>query len=137
MSIQKKAVNLVGMGALVGATMTGVGVASMTSVAAAPAAPKAAVAKVKIKAPKTVTAGKTFRLKCSVSPKSAAKDWRGSTAVVHEKRVPVHASRVVTKNGGCSMRLILNAKGKKKLSVVLLSPGGGSLGSKWINIKVK
>ncbi len=101
----------------------------------APGASAATSKPVVISAPGSVTSGSEFILNCNIKPNSAGKSWKGATAVVHERGVAIHASRVVGKNGACSMKLILNAKGKKKLSVVLIG-GNNVIRSGWLNIRV-
>ena len=102
----------------------------------APGASAATSKPVVISAPKSVTSGSEFTLKCNIKPKSIGKGWKGATAVVHENGVPVRASRVIGKNGACSMKLILSAKGSHKVRVVAIG-AQNVIKSGWINVKVK
>lgn len=125
-----RAVRLVGATAVMGTAFAGVGVVAASSASAA--TPKPVV----ISAPSSVAAGQEFTLKCNIKPKKIGKLWKNSTAVVHEKGLPIHASRVVGSNGACSMKLILNATGKHKLRVVVVGPQN-YIASKWINVHIK
>lgn len=85
----------------------------------------------KVSVPSSVTAGQMFTVKCKVS-----KAWAGGEAFVLEKGATVNAKRTIGANGDCSMRLMLLAKGKRKIQVRVAE--GDSVGaSKWMKITVK
>jgi len=114
------------------AVAAGMGVAG---VIAAPGASAATNKPVVISAPGDVTSGSEFELTCNIKPRKVGKSWKGATAVVHEKGLPVHASRVIGAKGECSMRLILNATGNHRLRVVAIG-GNNVLKSQWIKIHI-
>ena len=128
--VQGRAVRIVGATAVAGVAFSGIAVAGAASASASVKDP------VVVQAPKKVQAGDLFKLSCKIKPKKTAKIWKGATAVVHEKGVPIHASRVVGKNGACSMNLVLTDTGKHKLRVVVLG-AQNDLRSKLVTIRVQ
>lgn len=128
--VQGRAVRIVGATAVAGVAFTGLAVAGAGSASASMSNP------VVISAPKSVQAGDLFTLKCNIKPKKIGKLWKGATAVVHEKGVAIHASRVVGKNGACSMQLVLNDTGKHKLRVVVLG-AQNDIRSKLVTVRVR
>ena len=88
-----------------------------------------------LSAPNKVDPGQMFTLNCKIKPKSVGKGWKGATAVVHEKGVAIHASRVIGKNGNCTMQLNLTSMGKHKLRVVAIGKQN-VLKSQWLKITV-
>ena len=88
----------------------------------------------KVKAPKTVTAGQTFIIKCKLD--TTANNWTGADAELLEKGATINAHRTVSSNGDCSMHVVLNATGKRKIRVVV-EQNLGAIQSKWLTINVK
>jgi hypothetical protein len=86
----------------------------------------------KVKAPKSVTAGETFVLKCQLK-KSV--NWTGADASLLEKGAAINAHRAVSASGDCSMHVVLNAVGKQKIRVVV-EQNMGAIESKWVTINV-
>lgn len=87
----------------------------------------------KVKAPKSVMAGQTFILKCTLTPASA---FTGADAYLEEKGATINAHRTVASNGDCSMHVVLNAVGKRKIRVVVEENMGADV-SKWVTVNVK
>lgn len=88
----------------------------------------------KVKAPKTVTAGKTFLVKCQLD--TTANNWTGADAELLEKGALVNAHRTVASNGDCSMHVVLTATGNRKIRVVV-EQNMGAIQSKWLKVNVK
>lgn len=89
----------------------------------------------KVKAPKTVTAGKTFLIKCQLATASG-QSWAGSDAQLQEKGAPINATRSIASNGDCSMHVVLDATGNKKIRV-WVKQSGGAIKSRWLKINVQ
>ncbi|MEZ5186717.1 MAG: hypothetical protein R2720_13310 [Candidatus Nanopelagicales bacterium] len=87
----------------------------------------------KLSAPKTVTAGEVFRLKCQLNRNN---NWKGAQASLVQKGATINAERAVSRKGNCTMRVILGATGKQKIRVVVVQ-GLGAIESKWLTIRVK
>ncbi|MCB0898234.1 MAG: hypothetical protein H6528_03855 [Actinobacteria bacterium] len=87
----------------------------------------------KVKAPKSATAGQTFILKCKLTPASV---FNGADAYLEEKGATINAHRTVSSNGDCSMHVVLNATGKRKIRVVVEQNLGAEI-SKWVTVNVK
>lgn len=87
----------------------------------------------KVAAPKTVTAGEMFRIKCQLKRNN---NWKGAQASLLQKRATINAERPVSAKGNCTMRVILRATGKQKIRVVVVQ-GRGAIESKWLKITVK
>lgn len=83
-----------------------------------------------LKAPSSVTAGEVFRVKCKL--RSA---WAGGEVRIKERTTPVAAKREVGPNGQCTMRLILNAVGERKIRLVVVQDLGAER-SRWVPITV-
>ena len=58
----------------------------------------------RVSAPKTVTAGQMFRIKCQMKRNV---NWRGADAMLDQKAATINAQRPVSANGNCSMRVVL------------------------------
>lgn len=86
----------------------------------------------KVKAPKTAVAGETFILKCKLTPASA---FVGADAYLEEKGATINAHRTVSSNGDCSMHVVLNAVGVRKIRVVVEQDLGAEV-SKWVKVNV-
>ncbi len=87
----------------------------------------------KVKAPKSVTAGETFLIKCKLQ---SSVNWSGATASLLEKGAAINAHRSVSATGDCTMHVVLDAVGKQKIRVVV-EQNLGAIQSKWLTIKVK
>lgn len=87
-----------------------------------------------VKAPKTVTAGKTFIVKCQLD--TATNDWAGSDAILLEKGAQLNAQRTVSANGDCSFHVVLFGKGNQKIRVVV-EQNMGAIQSKWLKVNVQ
>lgn len=83
--------------------------------------------------PSSAKAGQTFLLNCSVK----GKKWQGGDAHALEQNASVNAHRVVASNGDCSMHLVLNAKGARKIRVVVDTDSGATTQSKWFKINIQ
>lgn len=118
--------------AALGATAAIAGGALFASAGAASAASDPGFTKVK--APKTVTAGKTFIIKCQLD--TAMNDWAGSDAILLEKGAQLNAQRTVSSNGDCSFHVVLFGKGNQKVRVVV-EQDMGAIQSKWLKINVQ
>lgn len=88
----------------------------------------------KVKAPKTVQAGKTFILKCQLD--ASANNWSGADATLLEKGAAINATRSVSSNGDCSFHVVLDSKGAQKVRVVV-EQNMGAIQSKWLKINVQ
>ncbi len=86
----------------------------------------------KVKAPKTVMAGQTFIIKCQLG----AGNWLGAEATLLEKGASVNANRQVSASGDCSMHVVLNAVGARKVKVVV-EQNLGAIETKWLKINVQ
>lgn len=87
----------------------------------------------KVKAPKTVQAGKTFILKCQLATNNA---WNGADAFLLQKGASINAQRTIAANGDCSFHVVLFSKGAQKLRVVV-DQNGGAIESKWLKVTVQ
>ncbi|MEI2642649.1 MAG: hypothetical protein U0R28_08640 [Candidatus Nanopelagicales bacterium] len=87
----------------------------------------------KVKAPKTVMAGKTFILKCKLS---SSNNWTGADATLLEKGAAINATRSVSSNGDCSFHVVLDSKGAQKIRVVV-EQNMGAIQTKWLKINVQ
>jgi len=87
----------------------------------------------KIKAPKTVTVGQTFLVKCQLD--TSQNNWTGADAELLEKGALVNAHRTVSSNGDCSMHVVLTATGNRKIRVVV-EQNLGAIQTKWLKVKV-
>lgn len=88
----------------------------------------------KVKAPKTVQAGKTFVIKCQLD--TSANNWAGADAILLEKGAQLNAQRTVSSNGDCSFHVVLFGKGNQKVRVVV-EQNLGAIQSKWLKINVQ
>lgn len=118
--------------AALGATAAIAGGALFASAGAASAANDPGFTKVK--APKTVMAGKTFIIKCQLD--TTANDWAGADAVLLEKGAQLNAQRTVSANGDCSFHVVLFGKGNQKVRVVV-EQNLGAIQSRWLKINVQ
>ncbi len=87
----------------------------------------------KVKAPKTVMAGETFLIKCQLTKSN---NWTGAKASLLEKGASVNAHRKVSASGDCSMHVVLNAVGARKVKVVV-EQNLGAIETKWLKINVQ
>jgi hypothetical protein len=87
----------------------------------------------KVSAPKTVTAGQMFRIKCQMKRNV---NWQGADAMLDQKAATINAQRPVSAKGNCSMRVVLRATGNQKIRVIV-TQNLGALESKWLKIKVQ
>lgn len=87
----------------------------------------------KVKAPKTVQAGKTFVLKCQLASNN---NWTGADATLLEKGAAINATRSVSASGDCSFHVVLDAKGPQKIRVVV-EQNMGAIQSKWLKVNVQ
>lgn len=87
----------------------------------------------KVTAPKTVTAGEVFRIRCRLDRNN---NWRGAEASLVQKGATINAKRSVYANGNCTMRVILRATGTQRIRVVV-SQNLGAIQSRWLRINVQ
>jgi len=94
--------------AAVGAATT-VAVGGMALAVAAPASAAPIKGKITISAPGSVTSGSVFTINCQ-----AKKLLRGERVWLKEKGAAFHASRTVSSNGSCSLKVYTELKGNHK-----------------------
>lgn len=87
----------------------------------------------KVKAPKTVTAGKSFRLTCQLDNNN---NWAGAKAFLQEKAASINAWRPVDASGNCNFNVVLFATGPQKIRVIV-EQNGGAIRSKWVKVNVQ
>jgi hypothetical protein len=118
--------------AALGATAAIAGGALFASAGAASAANDPGFTKVK--APKTVTAGKTFIVNCQLD--TSVNNWAGADAILLEKGAQLNAQRTVSSNGDCSFHVVLFGKGNQKIRVVV-EQDMGAIQSRWMKVNVQ